>query len=55
MCRGYAEHVEDPNEVGPALRRAFASGRAALIDATVDPAAIWPSPTAGRASSPMGY
>lgn len=52
---GYAEHVEDPAEIGPALRRAFAAGRPALIDATVDPAAIWPIPTAGRASALMGY
>jgi oxalyl-CoA decarboxylase len=52
---GYAEHVEKPEEVGPAVQRALASGRAALIDASVDPAAIWPIPTAGRASSLMGY
>ncbi len=52
---GYSEHVERPEEVGPAVRRAFASGRAALIDAAIDPAAIWPIPTAGRASSLMGY
>ncbi len=52
---GHAEHVERPEEVGPAVQRAFASGRAALIDAAIDPAAIWPIPTAGRASALMGY
>jgi thiamine pyrophosphate-dependent acetolactate synthase large subunit-like protein len=52
---GYSEHVEDPSEVGPAVRRAFASGLAAVIDVSVDPAAIWPIPSAGRASSLMGY
>ncbi|MHB8577471.1 MAG: thiamine pyrophosphate-binding protein [Dehalococcoidia bacterium] len=52
---GHAEHVERPEEVGPALRRAFASGRAALVDVAVDPAAMWPVPTAGRASALMGY
>ena len=52
---GYAEHVEQPDEVGPAIQRAFASGRAALVDVAVDPAAIWPVPTAGRASALMSY
>jgi thiamine pyrophosphate-dependent acetolactate synthase large subunit-like protein len=53
---GYSEHVEQPDEVGPALRRAFASGRAALVDVSVDPNAVWPIPTAGaRASALMGY
>ena len=52
---GYAEHVDQPGEIGPAVHRALASGRAALIDVAVDPAAIWPIPTAGRASSLMGY
>ena len=52
---GHGEHVERPEEVAPALRRAFAAGTAALIDAAIDPAAIWPIPTAGRASALMGY
>lgn len=52
---GYGEHVERPEELRPALERAFAAGRSACIDVMVDPAAIWPIPTAGRASSLMGY
>src|SRR5579859_2676973 len=53
---GYSEHVEQPHEVGPALRRAFAAGRPALVDVSVDPNAVWPIPTAGaRASALMGY
>jgi thiamine pyrophosphate-dependent acetolactate synthase large subunit-like protein len=52
---GHAEHIEQPEEIGPALHRAFASGKAALLDITVDPAALWPVPTAGRASALMGY
>ena len=51
----HAQHVELPEEIGPALRRAFASGKTALIDVAVDPAAVWPIPTAGRASALMGY
>jgi 2-hydroxyacyl-CoA lyase len=52
---GYAEHVERPEEVGPAMRRALDAGRAALVDVAVDPDALWPVPTAGRASALMGY
>ena len=53
---GHAEHVERPEEIRPALERAFASGKAAVINVAVDPEAIWPLPRPGRsASSLMGY
>lgn len=52
---GHGEHVEHPDEIRPALERAVASGKSACINVRVDPAAIWPIPTAGRASSLMGY
>jgi thiamine pyrophosphate-dependent acetolactate synthase large subunit-like protein len=52
---GHAEHVTDPNELRPALERALAAGRSACINVATDPAAIWPVPTVGRASSLMGY
>ncbi len=52
---GYGEHVERPQDIGPALARAFACGTSACIDIRVDPSAIFPVPTAGRASSLMGY
>ena len=32
---GYAEHVEDPREVGPAVARALDSGRPAVVDVAV--------------------
>ncbi len=34
---GYGEHVEDPDEIGPALKRAFASGLPACINVVIDP------------------
>ncbi len=34
---GHAEHVERPEEIGPALERALGAGRAALIDVAIDP------------------
>ncbi len=52
---GYGEHVERPEDIRPALERAFACGTSACIDIRVDPSAIFPVPTAGRASSLMGY
>jgi thiamine pyrophosphate-dependent acetolactate synthase large subunit-like protein len=53
---GHAEHVEQPDQIRPALERAFGSGRASLINVRVDPSAIWPVPTAGRgANALMGY
>ena len=52
---GHGENVETPNEVRPAIERAFASGTSACINVRVDPQAIFPVPTSGRASSLMGY
>ncbi len=34
---GYGEHIDDPNDLGNALERAFASGKPACIDVTIDP------------------
>lgn len=34
---GYGERVEDPDEIEPALQRAFDSGRPACIDVVLDP------------------
>jgi len=34
---GYGERVEDPNQIRPALQRAYASGKAAIINVIVDP------------------
>lgn len=34
---GYAEHVERPEQIRPALERALASGRAACINVAIDP------------------
>jgi acetolactate synthase-1/2/3 large subunit len=36
---GHGELVEDPDEIRPALERAFASGKPALINVRVDPTA----------------
>ena len=36
---GYGEKVEDPNEIKPALQRAFDSGKPAVINAIVEPTA----------------
>ena len=36
---GYGEQVEDPNELRPALERAYASGKAAVINVIADPLA----------------
>lgn len=33
---GYGERVEDPNEIRPALERAFKSGQPALLDVVID-------------------
>ena len=35
----YGEKVEDPNEIRPALERAFASGKAAVVNVIVEPTA----------------
>ena len=34
---GYGERVTDPNQIRPALERAFGSGKAALLDVVIDP------------------
>jgi acetolactate synthase-1/2/3 large subunit len=34
---GYGEHIDDPNDLAGALERAFASGKPACIDVTIDP------------------
>ena len=34
---GYGEHVTEPDEIGPALARAFASGKPACINVDLDP------------------
>jgi len=36
---GHGEHVERPEDIRPALERAFASGKAACIDVAIDPEA----------------
>ena len=36
---GYAEFVEDPNDVGPAVERSLASGRPSLVNVSVRPGA----------------
>ncbi|HHZ63876.1 MAG TPA: hypothetical protein EYN53_14745, partial [Dehalococcoidia bacterium] len=33
---GYGERVTDPDEIKPALDRAFTSGKAAVIDVVID-------------------
>lgn len=38
----HAEHVEEPRDLGPALERAFASGRPACVNVMTDPAVIAP-------------
>ena len=52
---GHAQHITDPTDVRPAVARALAADRATCLNVAVAPAAIWPIPTAGRASSLMGY
>lgn len=37
---GYGEHVENPAEIQPALKRAFASGKPACINVTLDEAGM---------------
>jgi 2-hydroxyacyl-CoA lyase 1 len=42
MFGGHAEHVRQPDEIGPAVRRAIASGRPACVNVAVDPEAPFP-------------
>jgi acetolactate synthase-1/2/3 large subunit len=37
---GYGEHVENPGQIGPALRRAFDSGKPACINVPIDPTTL---------------
>jgi acetolactate synthase-1/2/3 large subunit len=39
---GYGELVERPQDVGPALERAFSAGRPALVNVLTDPAVVYP-------------
>ena len=39
---GHAELVEDPNEVGPAIKRAFDSGEPAVVNVLTDPDIAYP-------------
>ena len=43
MFGGRAEHVDRPGDIGPALARALADGRAACINVAVDPDAPYPA------------
>ncbi len=43
MFGGRAEHVDRPEDIGPALTRAIADGRAACINVAVDPDAPFPA------------
>jgi acetolactate synthase-1/2/3 large subunit len=42
MLGGYGEEIRDPNQIGPALRRARDSGKATLINVWIDPEAVAP-------------
>ncbi|MGQ0665077.1 MAG: thiamine pyrophosphate-binding protein [Pseudomonadota bacterium] len=46
MLGGYGEEVRDPGEIGPALRRARDSGRAALLNVWIDREAVAPGTAA---------
>ena len=37
---GYGEHIADPDDIEPALERAFASGKPACLNVTLDPEGI---------------
>ena len=41
---GYAEYVERPEDIQPAMQRAFDSGKAACINVKLDPRAPFPGP-----------
>ncbi len=38
----YAEFVDRPSQVGPAIERAFASGRVACVNVAIDPEVVAP-------------
>lgn len=52
---GDAAHITNPDEIRPAVQRALAAKRSTCLNVAVDPAAIWPIPTAGGANRLMGY
>ena len=61
LLGGYGEEVKDPNEIQPALKRAFDSGKAAVINVIVEPTAAalspswvgsWSDPTSTSSASP---
>jgi 2-hydroxyacyl-CoA lyase 1 len=52
---GHAAHITDPAAVRPAVERALRADRSSCLNVAVDPAAIWPIPSAGRANALMGY
>ncbi|MBT5774754.1 MAG: thiamine pyrophosphate-binding protein [Dehalococcoidia bacterium] len=39
MVGGYSERVTDPDEIGPAMERAFASGKVSVLNVVTDPKA----------------
>ena len=39
---GHGELVRHPDELRPALERAFASGKPALVNVLTDPAVVYP-------------
>ena len=39
---GHGELVERPDELRPALERAFASGKPALVNVLTDPSVVYP-------------
>jgi acetolactate synthase-1/2/3 large subunit len=39
---GYGELVERPQDVRPALERAFAAGEPALVNVLTDPSVVYP-------------
>jgi acetolactate synthase-1/2/3 large subunit len=51
---GYAERVTDPAQIGPAIKRAFASGKAALLDVVTDPSVSYGN-MAGRSRQQRTY
>ncbi len=46
--------TDDPAEIGPAIKRAFASGKAALIDVVIDPEVSYGN-MAGRSRQQRTY
>ncbi|MBI2305265.1 MAG: hypothetical protein HYU86_11050 [Chloroflexi bacterium] len=51
---GHGEYVEKPEDIRPALERAFASGKPACVNVRVDPEAASARRTKGRTATPKG-